>query len=114
MGGAWQRTNFFDVVGISRPQNHLVLGSSDWNRRPADLSAVQALVEKTSSIVPKGGKWNVFYVGFAAGGWTKEARALAAELTRNGKGKNWKPAGVRLLDLEQVDADLTRWAQELD
>ena len=114
VGGAWIRTNFFDVVGISRSQKHLVLGSSQWNQDPADLSAVQDIVERTSSIVPKGGKWTVFYVGFASGGWTKEARALAAELARHGTGKNWKPAGVRLLDLADVDADLTRWALEMD
>ena len=112
VGGAWKRTNYFDVVGISRAHNHLVLGSSLWNQRAADLSAMQTLMEKTSSIVPKGGKWSVYYVGFASGGWTKEARALAEELIRNGTGRNWKPAGLRLMDLQQVDADLTRWSEE--
>lgn len=113
VGGAWKRTNYFDVVGISRSENHLVLGSSEWNDKPTDLGEIHNLVQKTSSIVPKGGKWRVYYVGFAAGGWTKESRALAQELTKNGKGKskNWEPAGVRLMDLEEVDNDLTRWAR---
>jgi len=41
-----------------------------------------------------------------------EARQYAAQLTQAALPQvNWQVAGVRLLDLEQVDNDLFKWTQ---
>ncbi len=52
-------------------------------------------VSKTEEIVPR------------RGDWTKAAAAFANEQIK--PGTNWRVKGMRLLDLEQVDADLARW-----
>lgn len=54
----------------------------------------------------------VFFVGFSRSGWTDAAQAYAAELQdRPPAGRNWTCAGMRLLDLTQVDDDLTAWSE---
>ena len=73
-------------------------------------SALQELVEKTPEIVPGEGQWRVHYLGFARGGWTREAQQLAAQLAEAGlAGSNWRMIGMKVLDLEQVDRDLAKW-----
>ncbi len=70
-------------------------------------SALHDLVSKMEEIVPQRGDWTVYYLGFARGGWTKAATAFANEQIK--PGTNWRVEGMRLLNLEQVDADLVRW-----
>ena len=112
VGSAWKRTQFFDVVGVNQDEGHIVLGDCFWNSQPADLSVLRNLVERTKAILPKKRQWTVFYLGFSAGGWTAEAQEMAPELAVNGK--SWHVAGVRLLDLQEMDADLIRWARPVD
>jgi hypothetical protein len=53
----------------------------------------------------------VHYLGFARAGWTAASHALAQELAATQPtGKHWRANGLRLLDLTQVDQDLTAWA----
>jgi len=48
---------------------------------------------------------------FSACGWTNEARAEAERLVADaGRRRRWHPAGIKLLELEEVDADLRRWS----
>jgi hypothetical protein len=56
----------------------------------------------------------VFYLGFSREGWTDDARAYAAELAaaENGRG-NWSVGGVQLLDLAQVDQEMSDWHASL-
>jgi hypothetical protein len=62
--------------------------------------------------VPDEGEWTVYYLGFAQSGWSEEAQEFARELSGAGvTGENWQSVGIRLLDLEQVDADLSRWSK---
>lgn len=43
--------------------------------------------------------------------WHSAAAILARELNKNRPiGRNWQGVGVRLVNLEQVDQDLQRWA----
>jgi len=75
-------------------------------------SVMQQLVAKTDEIIPAGGPWRVFYVGLARGGWTAAARQAAATLPQlpMAKGARWQAVGVRLVDLDQFDADLAAWS----
>jgi AAA+ ATPase superfamily predicted ATPase len=111
VGGAWARNYECDVVGISKEENSLVLGTCLWNSEPADLSVIQDLVMTTPALVPQGGQWSVYYLGFASGGWTEEASSYASSLMSSGvSGKNWLHVGARLLDLDKLDSDLIRWS----
>jgi len=108
VGSAWTRRAQIDVVGINTMEKTLFLGESKWSPQPVGRATLQALVAKTAEFVPKQGNWTVYYLGFARGGWTREAVAFAG--AQSGlSGINWRTAGMRLLDLAQVDADLSRW-----
>ena len=76
-----------------------------------DITVVEELVQKTSKIMPKGDRvWSVFYTVFSANGWTKEAKEKAQQLTAQSQSKRWQVNGIRLIDLEELDADLIRWS----
>ncbi len=115
VGGAWTVKHQVAVVGINRMQKHLVLGACHWQDELADRYVLRHLLTQTAHFVPKGGEWTVEYIGFAASGWTQEAKALARDVKRSGEfGKNWRAVDFRLLELENVNADLTRWAPQIN
>jgi AAA+ ATPase superfamily predicted ATPase len=110
VGGAWTAKHAMDVVGISRPEKRLVLGSCRWGDEAADRSLLQQLNAQIAHFVPKDEQWNIELLGFSAAGWTAEAAAFVQERMRSGAwGANWRVVGWRLLDLAQVYADLRRW-----
>lgn len=75
-------------------------------RKPQVL---EQLAKQTGMIISKEDGWQVYYLGFSANGWTEEAlEAAQAGLPPSNK-QDWDVIGVRLLNLEQVDADLVRW-----
>ncbi len=111
VGGEWKRNQALDVVGINKSKKCLLLGTALWQPEMADTGTMRDLINKTASVVPKGGHWSVYYAGFSAGGWANDAASLVQKtIDRNGTGKNWKAIGFQLLDLEQVDDDLNRWS----
>jgi AAA+ ATPase superfamily predicted ATPase len=112
VGSEWAKNYTVDVVGIDSEKNSLVLGNCFWDDGPVDLDAIEGLVRNTSAILPKSGApWSVFYVAFSSRGWTDRAKEGALRLVRNaGRRRRWRPVGVRLLDLDTVDADLIRWS----
>jgi len=62
--------------------------------------------------VPKEGKWTVYYFGFARTGWTEAARRVARKAASSSvPDQNWRPAGMELLDLKQIDEDLKAWSR---
>jgi AAA+ ATPase superfamily predicted ATPase len=110
VGSAWTPKVQVDVVGINAMEKTLILGECKWSPMPVERSTLRELVAKTPDIVPKKGKWSVYYLGFAHGGWTGEAMTFAGSLAQSRESKaNWRTVGMRLLDLAQVDADLVRW-----
>lgn len=114
VGSEWKRSFTIDVVGISEQDRSLVLGCCLWNDEPADLEPLQELVRRTTSLIPSGEEdWSVYYVGFASGGWQDTAVAGAESIVYEEKAararRKWQAAGVRLVDLLQLDADLARW-----
>jgi hypothetical protein len=111
VGSSWTRSFTFDLVSINRQERSLVLGACSWQSVPVDSQSLRNLVARTSTILPDDKEWTVYFLGFAQKGWTEDAHEFASELERtNVAGDNWQSAGIRLLDLEQVDADLNRWS----
>jgi uncharacterized protein len=111
IGGDWKRDYEFEVAGIDQTKHHIVLGSCLWQEKAAGATDLHDLITNTELVVPKRGKWSVLYVGFAANGWTDDAAAILKELAGGAAAEhNWHVADVLLLDLNKVDADLSRWS----
>ena len=108
VGGEWTRNMMLDVVGINDKARTLVLGDCFWRQRPLGVKALQALVKKTSTIAAE--DWSVYYTAFSANGWTETAHAEAEAIAHGSGRQRWHVAGIRLLDLDTVDADLARWS----
>jgi uncharacterized protein len=110
VGNAWTRKAQIDVAGINRMEKTLILGECKWDRHPIGVDVLKGLIQKTDEIVPKEGKWKVFYLGFARAGWSKAAIEYAAQVSKkNQEGSNWLGTGMELLDLGKVDEDLGQW-----
>ena len=115
VGGAWTRKAQVDVVGINSMEKTLILGECKWSPRTMDRSVLEDLIQKTAEFVPSEGRWRVYYLGFARGGWLSEAQGFAKTFS-NAKfqGENWRAVGISLLDLPQVDQDLKDWSNGKD
>lgn len=112
VGSEWKRTYAFDVVGVSFEERNLVVGNCHWQETPIDVDCIHDLVKRTAAIVPDEEGWSVYYVGFSAFGWTETAHKEADAIVKSGRGRRkWRVAGIRLLDLAQIDADLARWSE---
>jgi len=112
VGSAWNRSVQIDVAGINTMEKTLVLGECKWTLEAADRKVMANLVEeKIARIIPKLGQWRVYLLGFSRSGWTSGALAYQAEIQHTPvRGENWVTAGMRLLDLAQVDEDLAQWS----
>ena len=113
VGSEWSKNLEIDVVGINEISKTLILGDCHWTDEPVGVEAVKALVQKTALIVPKKEQeeWTVFYTCFSANGWTDEAKKQANGIAEKGGGRrrpNWNTAGIRLVNLNDVDEDLVR------
>jgi AAA+ ATPase superfamily predicted ATPase len=113
VGSAWTRQAQVDVVGLNTMEKTIVLGECKWQTKPVEQGVLRDLVDKTGQIVPKQGQWRVLYLGFARAGWTDAAQAYAGSTGARAvpASANWQAAGMVLLDLSQVDADLHRWVR---
>jgi uncharacterized protein len=111
VGSEWnKRTTTFDVVGIDSAKRNLVLGSCTWDKKQAKIKEIEKLIKRTPPVVPKDEDWSIYYIGFAASGWSEGTEEEASEIVRAAaKGKPWNVVGVQLLDLERVSADLSTW-----
>lgn len=80
-----------------------------------DRDVLEALMQKTGEFVPAEGRWRVHYLGFARGGWSREAQVMAKAFGKTkAQGENWSATGLSLLDLSQVDQDLRDWSERKD
>lgn len=110
VGSAWTTKYYIDVVAIDQRSKRIVLGSCHWTDAPHGSRALQALFKKAENVIPKRGEWLVDFIGFSAQGWDQEAQILAAGITEDVvSGNNWRATNCRLLNLEDIYADLTRW-----
>lgn len=115
VGGEWTRNFEIDVAGICMAERSLVLGDCYWRETPMDVDAIADLVQNVTTILPKDDEmWSVYITMFSSSGWTDEARERARDVAlaaASGRGRRrWRSSGVRLLDLETVDADLAQWS----
>lgn len=108
----WGKDYQVDVAGINTMKKHLILGECKWLRERSKAGVLQELVEKKAGrVVPAAGNWQVFFLGFAREGWNENAVEYARNISQvRPAGANWQIQGMRLLDLEDVDADLHAWA----
>lgn len=115
VGSEWTRSSLVDVVGIDEANRSLVIGSCYWERENLGFSLIQEMIRRTQMVLPDEHEgYSVYYLGFSAAGWSDEVKANAEEyVAALGTGRNkttWHSAGIRLLSLDEVDQDLTRWA----
>lgn len=112
VGSEWNKNYEIDVVGIHDQEPSLILGDCYWQDSLVGPEAIDELMQKTSALVPKANQVkSIYYVLFSATGWTPEAYAAAAQQENQaGRRKRWESLGIRLVDLEQLDADLLRWS----
>jgi hypothetical protein len=112
VGSEWAKNYTIDVTGINEEEKNLIIGDCYWRDSPLGLGPVDELAKKTANIVPKKSDgWSVYYVAYSASGWTDEARDQAQQLVADtARRRRWRSAGVRLLDLEEVDTDLLKWS----
>lgn len=120
VGSEWSSGYTIDVVGANEGTEAMVLGDCLWQDAPAGTEAIEALLRKASQAVPRheaddedSGPWIIYFTLFSKSGWTEQAQAQATRLAEQAatrSRKRWQSAGVRLLDLATVDADLARWS----
>jgi hypothetical protein len=91
----------------------LVLGECKWTLSHNERKVMTELIEERAArIIPARGKWRVYFLGFARSGWTSGALAYQQEINqRPVQGENWRSIGLRLVTLDEVDDDLTRWTK---
>jgi uncharacterized protein len=81
VGSAWSARAQVDVVGVNSMEKTLILGECKWTAAPNDRKQISDLVEqKAAEVMPKRGKWKVFFVGFSRSGWTSGALAYQNQL----------------------------------
>jgi uncharacterized protein len=116
VGSAWTRQAQVDVAALNSMEKTILLGECKWQTRPVGQSVLRELVGKSDKLVPKQGRWRLAYLGFAREGWTEAAQLFAGNLSELAlpAHANWRPVGMRLLDLSQVDTDLRQWVRRDD
>ena len=112
VGSYWGKTAQVDVVGINKMEKTLILGECKWSPKQMGGAVLAALSRKTATVVPAQGKWQVAYVGMARGGWSTDAERVASRLIDDSveNGRNWRVSQMILVDLAEIDQDLSDWA----
>lgn len=111
VGSAWNSKAQVDVVGINSMEKTLILGECKWTLSHNERKVMTELVEeRAAKIIPARGKWRVYFLGFSRSGWTSGAVTYQEEINRQPvQGENWVSTGMRLVTLNELDNDLTRW-----
>ncbi|MCA9932554.1 MAG: ATP-binding protein [Anaerolineales bacterium] len=111
VGGFWHGNQEIDLVGIDRINQNLYLAVCQWSDDPVNGDRLETLVRQTDLVVPDGEEdWTVYYLGFSSAGWLPDTEATIARYAQERQhGKPWHYAGIRLVDLAEVDSDLYRW-----
>jgi len=70
----------------------------------------ELIEKKVDKIIPKEGKWEIFFTGFSRSGWSSGALDYSSEIEETlPSGANWSTKGIRLVDLAQLDQDMRKW-----
>jgi uncharacterized protein len=113
IGSAWNSKVQIDVAGINSMEKTLVLGECKWTLSKTERKVIAALIEERATrIIPARGKWRVYFLGFSRSGWTSGALAYQDEINQHPiQGENWVSIRLRLVTLDELDGDMTRWAK---
>ncbi len=115
VGGAWARKTHLPVVGIDKTAQAIVFGTVNWSDAPVSLGMIDQLFHQADALMtslPALSQWRVHYVAFARSGWPADVRDAADSLLKTRTTlKMWKTTGLDLLDVEQVNTDLSAWQQ---
>jgi AAA+ ATPase superfamily predicted ATPase len=111
VGSAWNSKVQVDVVGINSMEKTLILGECKWTLSSNDRKVMAELVEeRAAKVIPARGRWKVYFLGFSRSGWTSGALAYQQEVNKQQvQGENWVSTGMRLVTLDELDGDLTKW-----
>ena len=111
VGSTWNAKAQVDVVGYNSMEKTLILGECKWTRGQIKAGVLKELIEKkVDKIIPKEGKWEVFFTGFSRSGWSSGALDYSSEIEETlPSGANWSTKGIRLVDLAQLDHDMQKW-----
>lgn len=113
VGSEWRRTFDVDVVGVHEERKSLVLGSCYWGTPPSVEKILANLMKRSSALAPDKAEWSIYYLAFASVGWGDKAREQAEKVIlkyqESHTEKNWRPVGVKLLGLAEIDTDLACW-----
>ncbi|MEW5986257.1 MAG: DUF234 domain-containing protein [Chloroflexota bacterium] len=93
VGSHWSAVAQVDVVALNWQEKQILLGECKWGGGLVGRAVVRDLVNKALLVVPAR-DWQVHFVCFARQGFTAAAQSEAAA------------AGVQLVGLTQLDADL--------
>jgi hypothetical protein len=101
VGSHWSRAAQIDAVAVNWRARAILLGECKWGANAVGLDVIRDLIEnKTPKVLkdlPDAGEgWTVYYAFFARAGFTDPARDEARRV------------GAYLVDLETLDADLTK------
>lgn len=110
VGSYWDKHAQIDVVGLNRMQKTIILGECKWSPKPMGVEVFKTLAKKTDNVVPKQGRWSIYYVGLARGDWSDAAKMWCSAEASKLSGNNWKATGALAVDLNQVDEQLSGWA----
>lgn len=115
VGSEWSRTSTVDVVGVDEANRSIVVGGCYWQGEPLGFGLIQEMVKRSQAVLAGDwGEYSVYYLGFSALGWgegVKEQAERYVAMAGSGRGKtNYRPSGIRLLSLAEIDHDLARWA----
>lgn len=109
IGASWSRNITVEIVGLNQAKRQLVLGVCLWRGEPGDAETMIQLAADTEAFLPPKGRWTVHYVGFADNGWQPDAKEKAEKTVMKMGGRSWQASSLHLLNLTQVDDDLTQW-----
>jgi len=109
VGSEWKKDVELRVIGVSDEARTLVIGDCYMREEAAGLDELEELVEKAAKLMPNE-PYEVYYIGFSSSGWTQAAHDQAEAIVKKRCRKKWNFHGVRLLGLDEIDADLLQWS----
>lgn len=111
-GSLWNKQAQIDVAAVSPEEKKILLGECKWTEKPIDGAVMRGLIERVRKLMPTTKQWEVSLCYFSKTGFTRRTASEANSLLGE-EGKNWKVADVKLLSLEEIDADLVEWTWDL-
>ncbi len=106
---AWSKELNIDVVGVNPMLRHMILGECKWTKNPVDAGVVKGLVAKAKIAMSAREDWKAYFLVFSKNGFTSSAYEFAEQIEKQVGEVEWQAAGCRLVDLSQVDRDLSEW-----